>query len=223
MPTEDPTRNSSHSRDLARAAAAPLWIGEVAAVAAHELGNSITALTFALDLLRERQSGEDELRDTDEMRSVLGQASGLVRLLARLASSGTPVVRLELGIVVAEAEPLLQRLANRQLLVTGLEVPVPVVAARSELERALVDLVLVIHRAAGADEPITLSVTAANPARVAVEAAVAAAPAVGLEPLDFASLPFAHALATEIGGTLGAERLASGALRIELALPSAIR
>lgn len=221
MPTRNSTRNSL-ARDRANGTVTPSWIGEVAAVAAHELGNSITALTFALDLLRERQSGEDELRDTDEMRDALRQASELVRLLARLASSGTPAVRLDVAVVVAEAEPLLQRLANRQLRVTGLAVVVPVVAARSEIERALVELVLAIHRAAGDDEAITLSVTAADSARVAVEAEIGAAPASGLEPLDFASLPFAHALATEIGGSLGVERLDGGALRIELALPSAI-
>jgi hypothetical protein len=195
---------------------APAWLAEVTALAAHELGNSMTALTFAVDLLREREFGADEQRDVEEMRVVVGQASALVRLLARLASSPTAVARLDLAAVVREAAPLLERLMEPRLRCAIPDFTAPVTAARSGLERALVEMVRATR--GRSDDAARLAIERDTAGyRVAVEGAAPASGAATALP----ELPLAHAFASAARGTLTARRLASGALRIDLALPAA--
>jgi hypothetical protein len=200
----------------AKADGAPAWIGEVTAVAAHELGNSATALTFALELLHERVADATQSRDVEEMRVLVAQASSLVRLLARLASTGTPTVALDLRAVLAEAEPLLHRLAHRRLRLAVPDAEVPIVGSRTLLERALVELVLALRGPREGDVALTLSLGASPAIAIGIEASGDDAP----DAPDPAVLPYAAALAASQGGSLRTGRADDGVVRILLRMPA---
>lgn len=210
MPLDDTNRRTS--QDASGSGDVPDWLAEVTAVAAHELGNSITALTFAVDLLRERQRSVDERREVDDLRAMVAQASLLVRLLARLASPPTPPARLDLREVVSDAVPLLERLADLRLRCAIPNVYAPITMERSELERALVEIVLATRGREGETGIASLSVEREQQSgfRVVVEGAPAAE--------DVPALRHARKLAAASEGMLTLQQLENGALRIELSL-----
>ena len=145
MSEQDTTREAGDV-DGGPAAAIPASVGEVAALAAHELGNAMMVLSFTADALRTKRHGRDDLRDVEEMESVIAQASAVVGLLGRLFAAPTPPIRLDLGQVIADAMPLLQRLGRRPIEIARLDAPASVVASRSHLERALFEIVLAATR-----------------------------------------------------------------------------
>jgi hypothetical protein len=145
MSEVDTTREAGDV-DGGPAAALPASLGEVAALAAHELGNAMMVLSFTADALRTKRHRRDELRDVEEMESVIAQASTVVGLLGRLFAAPTPPIRLDLGQVIADAMPLLQRLGRRPIEISRLDAPASVVASRSHVERALFEIVLAATR-----------------------------------------------------------------------------
>ncbi len=196
--------------------AAPEWLGDIAALAAHELGNAMTVLGFAMEALRARQRGPEELREVDELETVVMQASALTRLLARLFAAPTLAVGIDLRQVVADAMPLLQHLGARPLEASMPDEPVSIVASRSKLELALFELLLSVSRLGGPAGATRLAVERGpgDGARVAVEVDREGRAGVSCDATGFAR---ARALATACAGALTLSDLPSGALRIELA------
>lgn len=197
--------------------AAPVWLGDIAALAAHELGNAMTVLSFAMDTLRARHRGPEELREVDELESVVMQASTLTRLLARLFAPPSLAVGIDLRQVVADAMPLLQHLGTRPLEASMPDVPVSIVASRSILELALFELMLAVSRLGGPAGATRLAIERGpgDGARVAVE--VDREGRAGAS-CDAASFAHARALAEACAGALTLGELPNGALRIELEL-----
>ena len=187
------------------------WIAEVAAAIAHDLANSLTAFTIATHAWRDRPDSRPLPSELDELGSTAAGAAVLVRLLSRLsARAATPAVRLDLRDVVSDAAPLLKRLAHGRLRLALPAAPILLFAARSDLERALVELVIAARDRADAVR-LAVECPASGDVRLSVEALAEPAPALSLE-----ALSHADALAVACGGSLRAPR----AGRIELSLPA---
>jgi hypothetical protein len=186
--------------------AGPPWIGEVAAIVAHELGNATTALTFALDLLAERPLAAG---DRDELRALLDRASALIRLLARLTSRGTAPAAIDLRAVVTDAEPVLARFAGRRLAVTVPPQAVRVVVERAALESALVEIVRALGAGSGA---VGIEVGADGALRVEAS---------GATPPEAASLPYARDFAAAHDAPFACRATPSGDAMAVLAIPLA--
>lgn len=187
------------------------WLPQITAVIAHDLGNAMTAVAFGVDAM----GGDAQGVEHDEMRSALARASSLVRLLARLsAAASTPLVRLDVREVVADVAPVLQRIAQGSLRVELPEAPAPIIARRSDVERALIELVLAVGTPADASD-VLLAVERESEGgiRIALEAAASDVET----PLE---LSRAHELAEACGGSLIPLRSGEGGLRIELSLPA---
>lgn len=171
--SEQDTLRGIRAGDGDPAGAVPASIGEVAALAAHELGNAMMVLSFTADMLRTKRHGSSDLRDVEEMESVIAHASTVVGILGRLFAPPTPPIRLDLGHVIADAMPLLQRLGRRPIEISQLETPASVIASRSRVERALFEVVLAATRLDGLAGSARLVVEVAADERVLVALEVA--------------------------------------------------
>jgi signal transduction histidine kinase len=195
--------------------AAPEWVGDIAALAAHELGNAMTVLSFAVDTLRAGQRSPEEVCAVDELEFVVTQASTLTRLLARLFAPPSLAVGIDLKQVIADAMPLLQHLGTRPLEASMPDEPVSIVASRSKVELALFELMLSVSRLGGPEGATRLALerSPGDGVRVAVEVDREGRAGVSCDAAGFAR---ARALAEACAGALTLSDLPSGALRIEL-------
>lgn len=199
-------------------------------LAAHELANQLVAIRFATESLLAVPVSP---RARQDLRSVLESAESASELLQRLQRATRPpagATLVEVGEVVAEFAPLLERLLSRQvecLLPPEPRPPLLVRASRSQLEQLLANLALEIQDAlwhgrlaievAAADlaEPVPPRLFGAPPGRYARVALRSEGPdrsfalrarLHAIPPIDPAAArlgaPLLRGIATEIGGDL---------------------
>ncbi|RIL04909.1 MAG: hypothetical protein DCC71_12380 [Proteobacteria bacterium] len=212
------TRRLAHDSHCCEA---PPWLAAVVEVAAHELGNHLTALSFLSEMMRGEPGPERSEHDAENVHALIAQSASLVRALTWLSTRATPPVALDAREAALELEPLLQRLANGALRFEDTGEAAPLFVSRSRLVRALIELVLAARAHASSSEPIVVRIgreeagADGEPAvRIAVEGRASDAP------LPAASdLPSARDLAELADGSVCVRTLPDARAAFSLVLP----
>jgi two-component system sensor histidine kinase CpxA len=131
------------------------FLGDIA----HELSAPIARIQFALGILEQRAS-DDQQEAVEDLREEIAQMSGLVGELLSFSKAGLDAA--STALVATEIAPLAQQAVAREASVGAqitVEIPQPVtaIAEPNLLLRALSNLIRNAVRYAGADGPITIS------------------------------------------------------------------
>ncbi|HEV2644130.1 MAG TPA: ATP-binding protein, partial [Candidatus Elarobacter sp.] len=129
---------------------------------AHDFNNILSAITGFADLLQDSlESGDPRCADVQEILKGARRASGLTRqLLAFSRQQVLQPVTLDLNHLVTETAAMLRPLlgAALQLATAPADVPVPVVADRTQLEQVLLNLAVNARDAMPDGGTLTISV-----------------------------------------------------------------
>lgn len=132
-------------------------VGRVAAGVAHDVNNMLAVVQSAATILGDEDlSGEDRREILDEVWAATDRSAKVVRHLLAYARRGyTQPIALDLGALVAAAQPLLERhVGSRGRLEIGLaDTPLVVRADWSQIEQVLMNLVFNAVDAAGERAP----------------------------------------------------------------------
>jgi C4-dicarboxylate-specific signal transduction histidine kinase len=219
--TRLPAVNDSPAADdpLVRLARLAL-IGELAPGLAHEINNPLFAVLGLVEfLLLEAEPGTKAHERLELVQSTGMEIKDIVRGLVDFARVRGDVENAALDEAAARAADLARRTSlakSVELVVHYPSESVPTAARRSDLEQALLGLVVRSMQAAGEPGTVTLEVSASDGQAVAVVRhsgrAIAADALAGEETIDPAKLPLAAAarLAAGYGGTLTASFDADG-------------
>jgi len=176
------------------------FLGDIA----HELSAPIARVQFALGILEQRAS-EDQQEAMEDLREEIGQMSGLVGELLSFSKAGLDAG--STALMPVDISNIAQQAAAREAtgsaqIVVAIPVPITAIAEPNLLLRALSNLVRNAVRYASSDGPITIS--AAHDEGAVLITVADSGPGLPTEELDRVFTPFYRIDASRNRGTGGA-------------------